>query len=202
METKPSQDGDKNIARWAHAWAAAASQTYVTIESISIPESPATEAGRRDAMTMVLVDAVRNIVKGAETCLGPSNELVRRFNEEHPDLKDLRDRFEHYEDYLRGTGFAQRERRRGLELDTAGIDIPESSGGGPEGHLVSITVTERGSDGETKKVTYKAPSKTITVAARRLARDLLDAAGMLDKKHFARCEICADPSNISGDPTG
>lgn len=149
---------------------------------------------------MLLVDAVRNLVKGAETYLGPDNELVRRFNEAHPDLKALRNRFEHYEDYLRGTGIAQLEgRKRGgtpLELDTAGIDIPESSGGGPEGHLVSITLTERGSAGEAMKVTYQAPSKTITVAARRLARDLLNAAGMLDERHLARCEICADPSDL------
>lgn len=30
----------------------------------------------------------------------------------------------------------------------------------------------------------------------RFTRDLLDAAGMLDKRHLARCEICADPSSL------
>lgn len=200
MATKSFQSVNKDIVRWAHTWAAAASQTYETIESISIPESPATEIGRRDAMTMVLVDAVRNVVKGAELSLGKGSEVVRRFSEEHPDLKNLRDRFEHYEDYVRGAGIAQRECRKWggkpLELDTAGIEISASSGGGREGHLVSIVVIERDSNGRQSEVTYEAPSKTITVAVRRLARDLVDAAGMLDERHLDRCEICADPFNI------
>lgn len=200
MATKFPRNVDKDMVRWAHAWAAAALQAYETIESISIPESPATEAGRRDAMTMVLVDAVRNVARGAESSLGQGSELVRRFNEAHPQLKDLRDRFEHYEDYVRGTGVAQREgRKRGgtpLELDTVGIEISASSGGGLEGHLVCIAVIERDSNGQPTKVTYEAPSKTITAAARQLARDLVEAAGMLDEHHLNRCEICADPRNL------
>lgn len=84
-------------------WAAASSETYETIESISMPESPATEIGRRDAMTMVLVDVVRNVVRGTELAVGKDSEIVQRFSEEHPALKDLRDRFEHYEDYVRCT---------------------------------------------------------------------------------------------------
>lgn len=178
-------------------WAAAASQTYQTIESISMPESPATEIGRRDAMTMVLVDAVRNVVRGSELAVGKDSEIIQRFSEEHPALKDLRDRFEHYEDYVRGTGDAQRKgrRRKGdpLELEHEGIRISASSGGGPEGHLASVVVIERDANDEATEIAYEAPSRTMAVAVRRLVRDLVDAADMLDERHLEACEICADP---------
>lgn len=200
MTTQSIKNVNKDLVRWAHAWAAAASQTYETIESLSIPGSPATEIGRRDAMTMVLVDAVRNVVKGAELTLGQESEVIRRFNDEHSGLKNLRDRFEHYEDYVMGTGIAQREgkTRKGkpLELNRAGIDISMSSGGGPEGHLVSIVVIERDSNDRPTEVTYEAPSRTFAIAARRLARDLLEAAEMLDERHLDGCEICSDPLRI------
>ena len=121
------QSIDRRLVRWAHVWAAAASETFGTIESISMPEFPATEIGRRDAMTMVLVDAVRNVVCGAELAVGKDSKIVQRFDEDHPMLKDLRDRFEHYEDYVRGTVYAQRARKRAsgaaLELEHEGIRI-------------------------------------------------------------------------------
>lgn len=181
-------------------WAAAASETFGTIESISMPESPATEIGRRDAMTMVLVDAVRNVVRGAELAVGKDSEIIQRFGEDHPTLKDLRDRFEHYEDYVRGTGNAQRTRRRpkgdALELEHDGIRISASSGGGPEGHLVTVVVIERDMNDEVIEVVYEAQSKAIAVAARRLVRDLVAAAGMLDKQHLDACEICAAPEGL------
>lgn len=85
---------DRRILRWAHSWAAAASEICETIETISMPESPATEIGRRDAMSMVLVGAVRNVVRGAELAVGENSEIVMRFSEDHPTLKTLRDRLE------------------------------------------------------------------------------------------------------------
>lgn len=200
MTTKSPGNVDMNVVRWAHAWAAAASQAYECIDSISIPESPATESGRRDAMTMVLVNAVRNVVRGAESSFGKDSELVRRFDIANPNFKDLRDRFEHYEDYVKGSGFAQRKgsKRCGtpLELDTPGIEIFASEGGGTEGHLVCIVVAELGSNGQPRRMTYRAPSKTITAAARKLARDMFDEAGVLDEGHLSKCEICANPCNF------
>lgn len=191
---------DRRLVRWAHAWAAAASETYETIESISTPESPATEIGRRNVMTMVLVDAVRNVVRGAELALGRDSEIVQRFSDDHPTLKDLRDRFEHYEDYVRGTGIAQRtgKRRNGdpLELEKEGIRISASSGGGPEGHVVTVVVIERDGNNRATRVVYQAPSRIIAVAVRHLARALVDAAGMLDERHLEACEMCAAPEGL------
>lgn len=181
-------------------WAAAASETYQNIESISMPESPATEIGRRDAMTMVLVDSVRNVVRGAELAMGGRDEIVQRFNEEYPTLKNLRDRFEHYEDYVRGTGDAQRKGRRrkgeALELAEEGIRISASSGGSREGHLVCVVVVERDKKDKAVEVVYEVPTRTIAVAVRRLVRDLVDAAGMLDQRHLEHCEICTNPAGI------
>lgn len=165
-----------------------------------MPDSPASELGRRDAMTMVLVDAVQNVVRGAEKLLGRDSAAVRRFNEEHPNLKQLRDRFEHYEDYVRGTGFDQREgkKMRGtpLTLETTGLRVTASEGGGPEGHIVHLVAIERGPDGDPVEVSYEAPSRDIAVAVRTLARDLLEEASMLDEDHTSRCAMCADPSAI------
>lgn len=200
MEEQPVQSVDRRLVTWAHMWAAAASETYETIESISMPESPATEIGRRDAMTMVLVDAVRNVVRGAELAMGENGKIVQRFSEEHPTLKELRDRFEHYEDYVRGTGDAQRSgrRRKGapLDIEEEGIRISSSSGVGPEGHIVCVIVIERDSDDKATEIAYEAPTRTIAVAVRRLARDLVEAAGMLDARHLEHYEICADPAGI------
>lgn len=53
---------------------------------------------------MVLIDAVRKFIRGAELAVGKDSEIVQRFSEEHPEFKDLRDRFEHHEDYVRGIG--------------------------------------------------------------------------------------------------
>lgn len=198
MAKQNSHPADESLASWAHVWAAAASQTYEVIESIS-PAS-ASEIGRRDAMTMVLVDAVQNVVRGAEKLLGQDSEAVRRFNEEHPTLRKLRNRFEHYEDYVRGTGIAQREGQTKygtpLTLETTGLRVTASEGGGPEGHIVRLLAIERGPGGEPVEEQYEAPSRDIAVAVRTLARDLLHEASMLDERHLSRCEMCADPSAI------
>ncbi|MEV6268981.1 hypothetical protein AB0L64_17550 [Kribbella sp. NPDC051936] len=68
-ETSAVSSTDEDLARWAHAWAAAASQTYDVIESAWDAESPATAIGRKDVMAMVLVDAARNVSRGAERLL-------------------------------------------------------------------------------------------------------------------------------------
>lgn len=149
---------------------------------------------------MVLVDAVRNVVRGAEHATGEDSGIVGRFNDDYPTIKTLRDRFEHYEDYVRGTGDAQRtgRRRKGdpLWLDAAGIEIAAAGGGGPEGHLVRICVIERADDDQPVEIVYEAPTRQITVAVRRLARDVLAATGLLDERHLAACEICSDPDGI------
>jgi hypothetical protein len=191
---------DRRLVAWAHFWAAAASQTYETIESISKPDDPVGEIGRRDAMTLVLVDAARNVMRGAELAFGTDSPIVQEFIEQQPTLKALRDRFEHYEDYVVGKGDAQRAGRRrsgeALDLEEEGIRISASSGGGPEGHIVSVVVIERDSEDRAAEVTYEVPTRTIAVAVRCLARSLIKAAGLLNSPHLDRCELCANPAGI------
>lgn len=199
-ERPPLSSVDERLAGWTHAWAAAASQTYEVIESIWDDESPASAIGRRDAMTMVLVDAVRNVLRGTEALLGTDSAVVRRFVAEHPVLKNVRDYLEHFDDYLRGTGLSQREGRKWggapLSLEAAGLDLPSSHGGGPEGHVVQVTVTERAEDGTAQVVGHDVPTRTVAVATRALARDLLSELGLLDDRHLARCQMCANPNDI------
>ncbi|WPF66914.1 MULTISPECIES: hypothetical protein [unclassified Corynebacterium] len=188
------QNIDKEVARWVHVWAAAALHTYEVINSISIVDSPVEAISQKDTMSMVLVSAVRNVVRGAESLFGKDCGLVQNFNSMYPHLKKLRDVFEHYEDYVVGNGISQREGRkrngRPLGLDVTGLEISASSGG-QQGHQLYITVIERGSDGKPKRVTYEVLSKAIALAACRLARDVIDAVGMLDERHLSKCSICS-----------
>ncbi|MBC7277081.1 hypothetical protein OG984_02585 [Nocardioides sp. NBC_00368] len=55
---------------------------------------------------------------------------------------------------------------------------------------------ERDENNEAAEVVYEAPSRTIAVAVRRLARDLVNAADLLDERHLEACEICADPEGV------
>lgn len=196
-EAKP-WDPALEIAKWAHTWAAAATEIYVSIERLSMPEEPATEIGRRDSLTMALVDTVRNVMRGAEEALGRDAALVEEFKAKHPMLINLRNLFEHYEEYLQGTGTMQRagHKRMGepLALGAPGIRITMSSGGTGLGHDVTLEVTERDkAAGAEILVTYSATTRELTIAARTLARDLLAAVSWQSDKHLDTCGICSDP---------
>jgi hypothetical protein len=151
-------------------------------------------------MTLVLVDAARNVLRGSEALLGPECAAARRFVSEHPVLKTVRDYLEHYDDYVRGSGRNQREGGKWggkpLSLEAAGLDMPSSRGGGREGHVVQVTVTERAADGRAMEVTHDVPTRTVAVATRVLARDTLGELGLLDRRHLDRCEMCADPEAL------
>ena len=201
MDINTSQAQKSKIASWAHAWSAAATQIYIAMENIRLPESPATEAGRRDALTMSLINAVRNVARGAELALGRQDPVIQDFKRNNNELTEIRDRFEHYEEYLLGQGKFQRKghesRGNPLELDTDGLEIKGSRGGGPDGHVVEVVVYERDENDECFKRELDLPAKSIVIAARCLARDVLQAIGKLDNFHLQRCDICIDPATIS-----
>jgi hypothetical protein len=107
-------------------------------------------------------------------------------------MKELRDRFEHFDEYLRGEGLAQRSGRRGPGLDLQGLpglEITGSRGGGRGGHTIDVKVREAGGD-----IHYMLMTQTVVDAARVLAFDTVDRAGLLDEQHIARCSMCADAS--------
>lgn len=182
-----ASDDARELARWTHAWAAAAVLTLAQMDAVWDDADPADSVGARDALALVLVDAVRNTYRGALNVLGQRDAAVAAFDTAVPDLKDLRDRFEHFDAYLGGTGHTQAE-RRGPPLDAGGatrLSISASSGGGPEGHTIRVDVAER--NGEQS---YRLESRTAVRSAQRLARATIERAGLDDDRHAARCQHC------------
>lgn len=174
---------EAQLARWAHMWAAAAVHTCDSLESTWDEDEVATSIGARDCLSLVLVDAIRNVYRGAVAVCGPKAEAVAAFETELPTLKDLRDRLEHFDEYVVGKGRAQKS----AEDAPKGIKITTSEGGGPDGHVVTIAVAER-----SRTEPYKFASRTATDAARRLAWAIVSAAGLDDARH-QRCLICIRP---------
>lgn len=197
---EPPTPTRQQLASWTHAWAAAATETYHVIGSIWDAEFPASSMGRRDAMTMVLVDAARNVLRGTEALLGDDHPVVTRFTSAHPSLKSVRDYLEHFDDYIKGAGLRQRVdgKWRGdpLNLETAGLDIATSRSGPVAGHVVTLRLIERGANGQPTPKEYDMPTRTIAAAARELARDMMEVMGLLDQRHVDRCEICSDPQKL------
>lgn len=172
-------------------WALAASEV---LEAMERPREDDVMHGRRDALTLALVDAAHNVIRGAERLLTSEHELLRQFKQDHPELTQIRDRFEHFDEYVRGVGRHQdREGKRGLAsgLTSAGLDFLSASGGGPEGHVVTVKVFEH-KESQLVPRTYSVPTRTLTVAVRQLARGALDAAGLIDHQHLERCEMCRE----------
>jgi hypothetical protein len=155
-------------------------------------DNPAASVGLRDALLLVIVDAVRNTYRGAQAVLGADSPRVRAFEESQPDLKGVRDRFEHFDDYLRGTGNAQKTGSTMLSSDDViGLDVRSSSGGGLGGHSIDVAVRER--DGEK---TYTVQTGLAVDAACILACAVLEEVGLYDDGHAERCVYCkpSDPN--------
>lgn len=126
-------------------WAAAAVLVLDQIENAWNDQDPVGSVASRDVLALVLLDAVRNTYRGACSTLGTSNDEVLAFDQAAPGMKALRDRFEHFDEYLRGEGRAQRSKSRvqGIDLDgIPGLNITSSRGGGPGGHTIDVTVVE------------------------------------------------------------
>lgn len=182
------------IVRWTHLWAAAATYAYEVIDGADIAADPVTAIGKRNAMTLVLVDAVRNVYRGAARVLGPQHEAIIAFDHAHPSLVDVRNRLEHFDDYLRGKGRSQRFRD---SLEVPSMNWVSSKGLGRGGHTVDLTVTVRGENGERNEVPFAVATLELVTAARQLVRALLEETGKLDEKHLAYCDMCANPTALT-----
>lgn len=147
--------------------------------------SPASSIGAMDALTLAAIDAVHNTYRGACVVLGSTDPAVVRFEAEVQGIKALRNRLEHFDAYLRGEGFAQRERNSPpLTMgDKIGLAIP-MSGGGPGGHSIIVTVQEKDCE-----KTYTLRVRPAVEAARRLARAVTIAVGFDDQRHQG-CVTC------------
>lgn len=186
------------VARWIHSWAVAAAQTCACIDEMWDDENPATSIGRMDSMALVLVDAANNVVRGARAALGKDHELVKVFDEAHPTLKDIRDSLEHFEEYVQGKGNRQKravgKKAKGeLGLETAGLDLPHSFGGGGEGHVVTLTVIEPDERGDIVEREYEIATGTLSLSVRALTRDVALEVGLFDEDHLLLCDVCRVP---------
>ncbi|MFI1195323.1 hypothetical protein ACH4T9_18960 [Micromonospora sp. NPDC020750] len=177
------------VARWTHMWAAAAVHLSQQLESIWDDEMIATSIGTRDALSLVLVDAIRNVQRGAEKVCGKGSAAVSTFVASQPTLKELRDRFEHFDAYVVGDGHAQRGKGQPpLILDVpSGIEVSASQGGGDGSHIIVVKVSEKFGPRE-----YLFSSRAATDAARVLARETVRAAGLLDERHKKKCKTCPE----------
>lgn len=165
----------------------AAAMTLQSVEATWDNESPAASLGVRDALALVLVDAVRNTYRGAAAVLGSHHSAIRTFELAVPGLKDLRDSLEHFDVYLRGTG--RRQPQLGAPNDRVGraarMEFVDSAGGGSRGHTARVAVREK-----TGMQTYLFATGTAVNAARMLARTTLEHTGLYSQSHVAACRHC------------
>ena len=176
----------KAIARWTHMWGSAASLTLEQMDASWDEDDPVGSIGRRDVLSLVLLDAVRNTYRGAKAVLGSDHPQVLIF-EEIPDVKDLRDRFEHFDEYLRGAGRAQRNEAHQTAFGAGdALTIVSSEGGGSGGHTIRVRVRESAGD-----KLYVLQTRTAVRGAGELARAAIDQVGLLDERHLMKCKSCA-----------
>jgi len=57
-----------------------------------------------DALSLVVIDAINNTYRGARAVVGPIAPSIVRFEKAVPDIRNLRNRLEHFDAYLRGRG--------------------------------------------------------------------------------------------------
>lgn len=170
----------QELVSWTHLWFAGAVQTAETLDARWDDEDPAGSIGARDALTLVLIDAIRNVVRGSERTLGVDHPALRAFGEAQPSLKDFRDRLEHFDDYLLGTGF-----RQDKSVPPPPLPMRFVSSSGNDGHTVYITVHEKTGARE-----YRLDTASAIADARTLMLSLLVAEERDDEQHQARCWLC------------
>ncbi|WP_263118393.1 hypothetical protein [Cellulomonas sp. RIT-PI-Y] len=170
------------LTSWAHLWFSAAVRTDRAIESNWDDDDPMNSIGERDALSLVLIDALRNVERGAQRVLDGDHDALRQFDSDVPSMKSLRDRLEHYDAYLSGEGHAQQS----TTAPAAPLGMRFiGSGSRTGGHTIFIHVDEKRG-----RVKYQLDAQSAVLAARRLMLTTVAAAGMDDAQHRSRCHLC------------
>ena len=154
-----------NLARWVMRWAEAARLTVEAMEGIEGVGDPIGAIGAKDALTLVLVDAIHNVRRGSVAVLGSTSAEVRHFDVRVPGLGSLRDTLEHFDEYLQWAG-----RRQGVPLNGPGFELSMSYSVG-HGHVVEITVYEKSGP-----CRYLMKTREAASAAKELAMTVRDAS--------------------------
>lgn len=174
-------DDSTEVARWTHLWFTAAVLTLESIEAHH-SEDDFNWIGKRDALSLVLLDAVRNTARGARVVLGNGHAALARFDSSAPKLKNFRDRLEHFDEYATGSG--QRQKAKDIGVKGA-LRFVGSVGGGREGHVIHVVTIENG-----KEAAWTLKTRKVVEAARDLVQVVITSAGLDDERHSGACSSC------------
>lgn len=172
----------RELASWTPLWLASAVHTLTALEEHWDDDDPVGSIGARDGLTMVLVDALRNVTRGARAVVGERHPAVVAFDERQPDLKELRDRLEHFDEYVRGVG---RKQDKTAAAPPTPMEFASSSGGAAGVHTVRTVVEEKSGS-----KTYVLRTADAVGAAKTLVLTMLGSLGLDDERHQARCSLC------------
>lgn len=176
------------LARWTHSWFVSAVLILTQLEEIWDDDVIGSIA-RRDALTHPLVNAVRNVYRGSGAVLSRGHPEVRSFESALPQFKELRDRLEHFEDYVQGRGHAQSAEDADHPHP---LRLSSSTGGTREGHVVIWRTQEKG-----QAIDRRFPTRTAIASARQLVLAVLGSVGLDDERHRS-CPWCRPGSAPEG----
>lgn len=170
-----TQDGE--LAAWTHMWLVSGALTLELLQNSWDDEQPASSIGRRDALSIVVIDAVRNAYRGAKASLPSNAAAVTAFERSQPQLVRMRDFFEHFDAYIKGRGNVQKEAQTPRD-SVIGMEWKRSASSG-EGHHTMVFAVREG----TTHAEYE-------VDAAAAVRAVMQEVGLLDSRHLAACPYC------------
>lgn len=177
--TTMSEAQHHEMARWTHTWMAAA----VMLQTEVMPQQRDLGALGRDLSGLLLVQAARNAYRGAVRLLGKDSSDIEVFEARQPDMRDLRDRLEHFDDYVLGWGKAQTASKV-LVRDRAGLRQTQSSGSA-DSHAFTVECEEGAADASPRQLSID----TYTLI--RDLRSLISAAlSSTTLEHPEPCHVC------------
>jgi hypothetical protein len=177
-----TQDGE--LAAWTHMWMASAALTLELLQSSWNDEEPASSIGRRDALSIVVIDAVRNAYRGAMAVLPNDAAAVTAFETSQPQLVRIRDFFEHFDEYVKGRGKVQKKAQTPCD-SVIGMGWKRSASSGEGDHTMVFAVREGTTHAE-----YEVDAAAAVRAVQPLVRAVMQEAGLLDARHLAACPYC------------
>lgn len=147
-------------AQWMHIWfwAAERQESRLLQEADGVPD---------DSEFFLYVDAMRNVLRGAQRILGNDHAAIRAFESATPDLRHVRNMIEHFDAHVVGRGRLQ-ETASGLRAPF----LVTSTGDGQSRQIVVLTHVAQ------EQRSYVVDSLSSLKAAADLVQAALDAAGI------------------------
>lgn len=172
----------REVAKWTHRWMVAAVLIARQIEGLWQDDDPVGSIESRDALSLALIDAVHNVYRGSRFVLDQDAPTLLEFERQFPDLTDIRNRLEHFDDYARGVGNGQKHNKSG---GVGALFVARSSGVG-DGHTITISSTDDRSRDE-----RSFTSASAVRAAQQLTTAALGTADLSGDKHQRTCLFCS-----------